>query len=195
MRDDYLAHHGIKGQKWGVRRFQNKDGSLTAEGRKQRLEKNRTRRLVQTKSAVDSIISTLSRDEKDKLALDPNLPDPYLSTEQGKYLIKRVLKSDAGKVPVSFFDMLDDGDSVNVVLATRSGDKYRGKGYATRSAREGLKWYEKNKHRFEHTRIVWGVRTDNKSSISVAKKVGFIEDPESYSDDGKWVNYVRKIER
>jgi hypothetical protein len=29
----YLAHHGIKGQKWGVRRFQNKDGSYTAEGR------------------------------------------------------------------------------------------------------------------------------------------------------------------
>ena len=29
---DYLEHHGIKGQKWGVRRFQNKDGSLTEEG-------------------------------------------------------------------------------------------------------------------------------------------------------------------
>ena len=30
---DYLMHHGIKGQKWGVRRYQNKDGSLTSEGR------------------------------------------------------------------------------------------------------------------------------------------------------------------
>lgn len=29
----YLEHHGIIGQKWGVRRFQNKDGSLTEEGR------------------------------------------------------------------------------------------------------------------------------------------------------------------
>lgn len=28
-----LAHHGVKGQKWGIRRYQNKDGSLTAEGR------------------------------------------------------------------------------------------------------------------------------------------------------------------
>jgi len=29
----YLAHHGIKGMKWGVRRFQNEDGSLTSAGR------------------------------------------------------------------------------------------------------------------------------------------------------------------
>lgn len=29
-----LSHHGIKNQKWGVRRYQNPDGSLTPEGRK-----------------------------------------------------------------------------------------------------------------------------------------------------------------
>lgn len=31
--NSFLAHHGIIGQHWGVRRFQNKDGSLTTAGR------------------------------------------------------------------------------------------------------------------------------------------------------------------
>lgn len=31
--DSTLIHHGIKGQKWGVRRYQNPDGSLTAAGK------------------------------------------------------------------------------------------------------------------------------------------------------------------
>ena len=29
----YLAHHGIKGQKWGIRRYENPDGSLTEAGK------------------------------------------------------------------------------------------------------------------------------------------------------------------
>lgn len=33
MYSPFLAHYGIKGMKWGVRRYQNKDGSLTSEGR------------------------------------------------------------------------------------------------------------------------------------------------------------------
>lgn len=39
---EYIQHHGIKGQKWGVRRYQNPDGSLTEEGRQRYLNPDGT---------------------------------------------------------------------------------------------------------------------------------------------------------
>lgn len=34
MVNNELYHHGVKGMKWGVRRYQNKDGTLTSAGKK-----------------------------------------------------------------------------------------------------------------------------------------------------------------
>ena len=34
MNNNYIQHAGVKGMKWGVRRYQNKDGSLTPAGKK-----------------------------------------------------------------------------------------------------------------------------------------------------------------
>ena len=37
-----LCHYGVKGQKWGIRRYQNKDGSLTPEGKKRAKQEYKT---------------------------------------------------------------------------------------------------------------------------------------------------------
>lgn len=38
--EDYLCHYGIKGQKWGIRRYQDEDGSLTAAGKARVVKKS-----------------------------------------------------------------------------------------------------------------------------------------------------------
>ena len=37
LREDELCHHGVKGQRWGIRRYQNPDGTLTEAGRRRYL--------------------------------------------------------------------------------------------------------------------------------------------------------------
>lgn len=56
-----LYHWGVKGQKWGVRRYQNKDGSLTAAGRKRYSDDPK---VVESKAAVKQA----SKDRRKALA-------------------------------------------------------------------------------------------------------------------------------
>lgn len=50
--DEFLEHHGILGMKWGVRRFQNPDGSLTAAGKKrqERFEAREAKKAISKKT-------------------------------------------------------------------------------------------------------------------------------------------------
>lgn len=47
---DYLMHHGILGQRWGIRRYQNEDGSLTLAGKKRYDSPETTKRSADEKT-------------------------------------------------------------------------------------------------------------------------------------------------
>ena len=64
MNADELKHYGIKGMKWGVRRFQNSDGSLTADGKKRYSGDNLKdiqKQVNQGKNVVDGVKKTRSK--------------------------------------------------------------------------------------------------------------------------------------
>ena len=56
----YLEHYGIKGMKWGIRRYQNPDGTLTAAGKK-RLENYKATETITAKRNLDSATQTYNR--------------------------------------------------------------------------------------------------------------------------------------
>jgi hypothetical protein len=72
--NEYLAHHGIKGQKWGVRRFQDKNGRLTTAGKKRYLDDSNgkikvTHRTILEKKYRDAGMS----DEEARAAADKRI--------------------------------------------------------------------------------------------------------------------------
>lgn len=79
---DSIQHHGIIGQKWGIRRYQNEDGTLTAAG-KARLEKKDEK---WAKKKSDKITETAQRKSAKELNRYANelLRDPNALTSRGE---------------------------------------------------------------------------------------------------------------
>lgn len=85
MNDLELYHHGVKGQRWGVRRYQNKDGSLTSYGKKRyakelaklEAEKKRVRQQEQTAKKMKKLDDMRKDiDERKKALKTDESPEP-----------------------------------------------------------------------------------------------------------------------
>ena len=66
-KENYLVHHGINGQKWGVRRYQNPDGTLTAAGRERYRVSDATKLSYSKK--MDKLYRKENRSEKEEKTL------------------------------------------------------------------------------------------------------------------------------
>ena len=167
--------------------FEAETGSY--ETRSQATDRERIKKAWKTHGLVDEILNSLNEEDKYRVLVGSN---SYLEKEQGKYVIKRSIIKSKGK-PVSFADLLADGDRLVIEMATKPGEEYRGKGYATKALKTALNWYEKNKYDLPYTEIVGGILADNYGSIKVAEKLGF--ERGKVSEDGKWVDYVKKTKK
>ena len=123
MNTNELAHHGVKGQKWGVRRYRNMDGSLTRYGR-QRLEEDAAKKEKQNISKGNDMF-------KNKGVFTQSLEKQYMFEPRWNSIISQpknrsvyTIYDEYGKVRVSY--LLED----NVALA------------------KGKDWCNKNLHKY-----------------------------------------------
>lgn len=103
--DDVLIHYGILGMKWGVRRYQNKDGSLTSAGKKRYSNNDNTKEAPQKnteepkKKSVKDMSDEELRREVNRMQLEQNyLRMTGQNIEKGKSAAEIAL----GKMKESF---------------------------------------------------------------------------------------------
>lgn len=133
-----IQHHGIKGMKWGVRRYQNADGTLTALGRRRAADE----------SAKSSVFGTAKQFQVNTRNGDMISVKPVKPWSVGKKVINALFgiseKDDMGRRGDANYDLIDSsGKSIGQLsLISKNSDtayidwitidkEQRGKGYAT----------------------------------------------------------------
>lgn len=92
MTDDELYHYGVKGMKWGVRRYQNEDGSLTSLGKK-RDKMLSDRKIAKKYSTTSNIVNAeYSRREFEDTKTRLKLENQKKKSKRQQDLEKKYLK-------------------------------------------------------------------------------------------------------
>lgn len=167
--DDTLAHHGIKKQRWGIRRWQNEDGSLTEAGRRRygRVENLNANRTLKDIAKDQKLAIKLDRANK-KLAIQrakQQLIEVKKTNEQNKTAIKKT-QEERRRI---------DLDAKEREEAKRLAEKNRKKEEAEKIAAEKeRKALEKEQERKDAK----AMKEERKKRTETAKKVSLMTDME-----------------
>ena len=180
-----LFHYGVKGMHWGIRRYQNPDGSLTSDGKERYMYMNRARRAAKTKKDMDTLYNTLSKKDKRLLGDDEGSKE-WLKIEEGEYVVKRFLKK-YGDKPIAALDIMTTTKEGYLTVALMTDPNYRGKGEASKLAKKSVEWFDKNAEKYGAKNLGWGAYAENKASRKIAEKNGFIYNKKL--SDEEWSEY------
>ena len=87
-----LYHHGIKGQKWGIRRYQNKDGTRTALGKKrERNDIHEDYKKAHDKKNVKYMSDTELRNRNNRLQMERQYQNMTKKTNKGKKVVTALI--------------------------------------------------------------------------------------------------------
>lgn len=92
--DGELYHYGVKGQKWGLRRYQNKDGSLTPEGKKRAKQEYRQDNKTAFELGKNATITghATARSMKRTIKLENALDKRYEKDPEGQKFMTKATK-------------------------------------------------------------------------------------------------------
>ena len=95
--ENELYHFGIKGMKWGIRRYQNKDGSLTSAGKKRYSDSSSVNDGI--KDLTDQeLLQRVNRLNLEKRYRELSSPSEQKKVNAGKEFVTNILKTSGQRV-------------------------------------------------------------------------------------------------
>lgn len=193
---DELYHYGIKGQKWGVRRYQNPDGTYTELGKKirkaqqfhseDRISNEESEKIDHIKVPAKNLkiynLDSVLCDKGQKWFNDQTKTEwdtKWLKSKEG------IVAIDEGKKRVAGYILINTKSEKykNLITPLEIMPEYRRNGLGTKLLNEV-------NDKYDSTSL--GVWMDNKAAVNLYRKIGYEKVKDNFYSDGSGWYYMKK---